>query len=380
VNVQIEEVESNLKFDKDNNYIEIESIKQENNDKINQLMKENEALRVKLSQVREDYNEMNEVYETDKALWSNKYNHLMEDKNAIQNEYLTFKNKYNLNVDDLNQKLQNDRITLQQIYNEAIKKRDEKFNTQINKANKYFAQKFEYINNLNQELTLKNNELINTLNIYENQQNKDKETQLEVILHSIQRYKNEIKDLYNSKDKDIEEIQNKIIAEKKDYSNKIINLQKKLREYEIKRTTFTANKLKQNANSEKDSDEQDIYISRLKSQIAALEKTNFLLKIDKRDVVKDNDKNLRTRKKNINMNFGFIPTKSRITTNLKDNKENEYRRSNASSHQWGIEKKNLFNNGFNRQSFRNTYEKKENKKESDEEESNSSIIINDNDE
>ena len=68
-------------------------------------MKENEALRVKLSQVREDYNEMNEVYETDKALWSNKYEHLMEDKNTIQNEYLTFKNKYNLNIDDLNKKV-----------------------------------------------------------------------------------------------------------------------------------------------------------------------------------------------------------------------------------------------------------------------------------
>ena len=399
VNVQIEEVESNLKFDKDNNYIEIESIKQENNDKINQFVKENEALRMKLSQVREDYNEMNEVYETDKALWSNKYQHLLADKNTLQNEYLTFKNKYNSNIDDLNKKLQNDRITLQQIYNEAIKKRDEKFNTQINNANKYFGQKFEYINNLNQELTLKNNELINTLNIYENQQNKGKETQLEVILHSIQRYKKEIKDLYNSKDQDIEEIQNKIISEKKNYSNKIINLQKKLREYEIKRSTFTANKLKQNANSEKDSDDQDIYIARLKNQIAALEKTNFMLKIDKRDAIKDNDKNLRTRKKNMNMNYGFIPTKSRISTNLKDNKENEYRRSNASMRRWaagpGIEKKNLFNSGLsgiNGQTFKNTIEKKEDEKsdidndnnkkdENEDDESNSgSIIDNDNDE
>ena len=387
VNVQIEEVESNLKFDKNNNYIEIESIKTENNDKINQLMKENDALRIKLSQVREDYNEMNEVYETDKALWSNKYNHLLEDKNTIQNEYLTLKNKYNLNIDDLNKKLQNDRITLQQIYNEAIKKRDEKFNVQIMNANKYFAHKFEYINNLNQELTLKNNDLINTLNIYENQQNsKNKETQLEVILHSIKRFRKEINELYNSKDKEIEELQSKIINNKKNYTNKIIELQKKLREYEIKRSTFTASKLKQNANSERDLDEQDIYISRLKSQIAALEKTNFMLKIDKRDVAKDNDKNLRTRKKNINMNFSFIPNKSRISTLAKENKENEYRRSNASSQRWGgnIEKKNLFNSGINRQSINTMISKKnekENEDEKDDEDSNSgSIIDNDIDE
>ena len=56
-----------------------------------------------------------------------------------------------------------------------------------------------------------------------------------------------------------------------------------------------------------------------------------MLKIDKRDVIKDNDKNLRSRKKNINMNIGFIPNKSRIYTSLKDNKENEFRRSNASN-------------------------------------------------
>jgi hypothetical protein len=350
-------------------------------------MKENDALRIKLSQVREDYNEMNEVYETDKALWSNKYNHLLEDKNTIQNEYLTLKNKYNLNIDDLNKKLQNDRITLQQIYNEAIKKRDEKFNVQIMNANKYFAHKFEYINNLNQELTLKNNDLINTLNIYENQQNsKNKETQLEVILHSIKRFRKEINELYNSKDKEIEELQSKIINNKKNYTNKIIELQKKLREYEIKRSTFTASKLKQNANSERDLDEQDIYISRLKSQIAALEKTNFMLKIDKRDVSKDNDKNLRTRKKNINMNFSFIPNKSRISTLAKENKENEYRRSNASSQRWGgnIEKKNLFNSGISRQSINTMITKKnekENEDEKDDEDSNSgSIIDNDIDE
>ena len=122
-----------------------------------------------------------------------------------------------------------------------------------------------------------------------------------------------------------------------------------------------------------------------------------MLKIDQRDVVKDNDKNLRTRKKNINMNFGFIPTKSRITTNLKENKENEYRRSNAYM-RWGagtgIERKNLFNSGISgltNRSIKNMSVKKEeedeknendyNKNENEDDESNSgSIIDNDNDE
>ena len=95
-------------------------------------MKENEALRNKLSGVQADFNELSEVYEKDKTLWSNKYNHLLDDKKTIETDLIYFKNKYNSNIDDLTQKLQNDRINLQQIYDEAIKKRDEKFNIQIN--------------------------------------------------------------------------------------------------------------------------------------------------------------------------------------------------------------------------------------------------------
>ena len=161
--------------------------------------------------------------------------------------------------------------------------------------------------------------------------------------------------------------------EKKSYSNKILELQKKLREYEIKRSVFSANKLKQNVNSEKDSDEQEVYISRLKAQISALEKTNFMLKIDKRDVDKDNDKILRTRKKNTSNNF-FIPNKSRMSTYIKENKENNYRKSNASTRPFGVEKKNLFNIGFNRKSAKNFNEKR-NVKNIEVNESNSESII-----
>jgi hypothetical protein len=181
-----------------------------------------------------------------------------------------------------------------------------------------FAQKFEYINNLNQSLTLKNNELINTLNDYEAQLNtKDKEAKSAVALQSIQRYKKDINELNDKKDKNIEELESKIIAERKEFTTKIIQLQKKLRDYEIKRSTFSANVLKQNVNSEKDSDEQSLLITRLKNQISALEKANFRLQIDNRDTAKDN-KNLRRRSRESSNQQTFIP-KSRITTSGKEN-------------------------------------------------------------
>ena len=345
---QIEEVESNLKLSKNNNYIQIENLKNDNNEKMNQLMKENEILRKKLSTVQEDYNELSEVFEKDKTLWSNKYNHLLDDKNTLESELTNFKNKYNSHVDGLSQKLQNDRINLQQIYDDAIKKRDEKFNTQINNANKLFAQKFEYINNLNQTLTLKNNELLDILNNYEAQLNtKDKEAKLAVALESITRYKKDIVELNNSKVKNVEELESKIIIEKREFSNKMLQLQKKLRDYEIKRSSFSASLLKQNANSEKDSDEQSMIITRLKSQIAALEKANFRLQIDNRDTVKDN-KNLRRRSRESNVNGmqSFIP-RGRITTT---GKENVKIINNLPRETMNLQKKNLLDK-FNKQKF-----------------------------
>ena len=344
VTYQIDEVQKNLSEEKNKNLIMIDNIKDDNTNKNSQLLKENKALKLKLTELQADFNEMCEVYEKDKTLWSNKYRHLLDDKKNIENELINFKNKYNTNIDDLNIKLNNDRINLQQIYNDAILKRDEKFNTQINKANKYFASKFEYINNLNQTLTLKNNELISTLNEYENKFNsKDKEAQLAVTLQSITRFKKDINELNNSKDKDIEELQSKLIEEKKNFSNKILMMQRKLRNYELKRTSFSASALKQNVDNEKNIDEHDLTITRLKSQIAALEKTNFRLKIDKRDMAKDN-KNLR-RKSSKDNNLMFLP-KTRITTTGKENKKI------IGNIDMSTQKKNLLEK-FNKQKFEN---------------------------
>ena len=290
------------------------------------------------------------MYEKDKALWTNKYNVLIDDKNTIETELFNFKNKYNSNVDDLSQKLQNDRINLQQIYDDAIKKRDEKFNTQINNANKLFAQKFEYINNLNQSLTLKNNELINTLNNYEAQLNtKDKEAKLAVALQSIERYKKDINELNDTKDKNIEELESKIINERKEFTIKIIDLQKKMRNYEIKRSTFSANVLKQNVNSEKDLDEQSMLIARLKNQIATLEKANFRLQIDKRDAAKDN-KNLRRRSREHSGSKNIFIPKGRITTAGKEN--NNTMGNNMPRETVNIQRKNLLDK-FNKQKYEN---------------------------
>ena len=346
VTYQIDEVQKNLSEEKNKNLIMIDNLKGDNNSKNTQLLKENKALRLKLTELQADFNEMSEVYEKDKTLWSNKYSHLLDDKKNIEKELINFKNKYNTNIDDLNTKLNNDRINLQQIYNDAIIKRDEKFNIQINKANKYFASKFEYINNLNQSLTIKNNELISTLNEYESKFNsKDKESQLAVTLQSITRFKKDINEISNSKDKEIEELQSKLIEEKREFSKKILSMQRKLRNYEINRSAFSASALKQNASSERNGDEHDLTIARLKNQITALEKTNFRLKIDKRDALRDN-KNLKRR--NSKENIMFVP-RSRITTTGKENKKIL---GNNIQIDMSTQKKNLLEK-FNKQKFEN---------------------------
>ena len=90
-------------------------------------------------------------------------------------------------------------------------------------------------------------------------------------------------------------------------------------------------------------------ITRLKSQIAALEKANFRLQIDNRDTVKDN-KNLRrrSRESNINGMQSFIP-RGRITTS---GKENVKIINNLPRETMNLQKKNLLDK-FNKQKFEN---------------------------
>ena len=120
-----------------------------------------------------------------------------------------------------------------------------------------------------------------------------------------------------------------------------------MRNYEINRSSFSASVLKQNVNSEKDSDEQSMLITRLKSQIAALEKTNFRLKIDKRETVKDN-KNLRRKSKEPSGSQTFIP-KGKITTT---GKENSRMVSNVPRETLNLQRKNLLEK-FNKQKYDN---------------------------
>ena len=73
VTSQIEEVKKNLDEEKNRNLIQIDNIKGDNDIKNTQLLKENQALRAKLKELENDFNELGEVYEKDKTLWSNKY-------------------------------------------------------------------------------------------------------------------------------------------------------------------------------------------------------------------------------------------------------------------------------------------------------------------
>ena len=124
-------------------------------------------------------------------------------------------------------------------------------------------------------------------------------------------------------------------------------MQSKLRNYEIKRSNFNASALKQNYNSEKNIDEQDVMISRLKNEIAALEKANFRLKIEKRDNLKDN-KSLKRRNSREN-NLMFIP-KTRVTTTTKDKKN--IGNNNSQFDIVSTQKKNLLEK-FNKQKSEN---------------------------
>ena len=83
-------------------------------------------------------------------------------------------------------------------------------------------------------------------------------------------------------------------------------MQKKLRDYEMKRTVFTNDNLKQKTESEKENDEQTLQIERLRNKINQLEKSNFRLQLDNRETQKDM-KNLKRKNHSSLGNINYVP-------------------------------------------------------------------------
>jgi hypothetical protein len=181
--------------------------------------------------------------------------------------------------------------------------------------------KFEVVNKLNKELIEKNLSLIEKLNELEGNKNiKEKETELALLNQNINRYKIYINNIAEEKDKEIDRLQKKILEEKKSYSLKLMEMQKKLRDYEMKRTVFTNDNLKQKTESEKENDEQTLQIQRLRNKINQLEKSNFRLQLDNRETQKDM-KNLKRKNHSSLGNINYVPK-------YKPGKENNRTQSN----------------------------------------------------
>ena len=318
---QTNELESNLEKERNENLVKLSALKKECKEKNEQLLKENETIVQKLNSLQDEYNELAEEYEKDKTLWENKYKNLLDEKDTANDNLNKFKSKYNQHTEYLQSKLENDQIEFQQVYNDAFYKNDEKFNEELRNNNKYFVSKFEVVNKLNKELIEKNLSLIEKLNELEGNKNiKEKETELALLNQNINRYKIYINNIAEEKDKEIDRLQKKILEEKKSYSLKLMEMQKKLRDYEMKRTVFTNDNLKQKTESEKENDEQTLQIQRLRNKINQLEKSNFRLQLDNRETQKDM-KNLKRKNHSSLGNINYVPK-------YKTGKENNRTQSN----------------------------------------------------
>lgn len=359
---QTKELEENLIKEREENIAKINQMKKEFKERNEQISKENEAIQSKLRQNELDYNELANNYDKDTSLWKNKYAHLNEEKEKAFNDLNAFKEKYNSNVDDLQSKVISERERLEQIYRNAVNKREESFNKQLLDANKLFAAKYESVNSQNQQLTLENKKLIETLNQYESQGSlKEKETKLVLSKEASQRLKKEISNLTNTKDKQIEELMSTILKERRQFTSKVIELENKLREYESKRKSLAVDKVRQKAFGDKDKDEYVLLIDRLRTKIAELEKANIRLSTENRDSLKENE----TLKKR-NTSNGHSSSSSYIPRNRMNsgNKENLRTQSNIPVDILNMNKKNLllkfnqkeddlqsFGAGSNRNSF-----------------------------
>ena len=336
---QTKELEENLIKEREENIAKINQMKKEFKERNEQISKENEAIQNKLRQNELDYNELYNAYEKDTSLWKNKYDNLNDEKERAFNDLNAFKEKYNANLNDLQGKVISERERLEKIYRDAVTKREESFNKQLLDAKKLFAEKFESVNNQNQQLTLENKKLIDTLNQYESQSSlKEKETKLVLSKEASQRLKKEINNLSLTKDKQIEELMSTILTERRQFTSKVIELENKLREYESKRKSLAVDRVRQKAFGDKDKDEYGILIDRLRTKISELEKSNMRLSTENRDSMKENE-SLRKR----NSSNGHSSSSSYIPRHRLNsgNKENLRTQSNIPVDFLNMNRKNL---------------------------------------
>ena len=261
-------------------------------------MKENEALRVKLSQVREDYNEMNEVYETDKALWSNKYEHLMEDKNTIQinhekimklnkenfkkekksleeilYELLQKYNKTNINI-SLNQKINDD-------LNNNLNDINEKIDIIKNKIENIKFQKENTLNELEQEIKKLNLKLINEQNNF-NEKMALKKQEMEYCTNEIELNTKELNEFKNSFDEKILQCKEILINDFSKELNDLNNEKKELENiYNKKKMEFQSLEQLYNNQIILLSREKEVLTEKLKNVNVQIEEVESNLKFDK---------------------------------------------------------------------------------------------------
>ena len=316
---QTKELEDNLSLEKEENKIKINQLKKEHKNRLDQIQNENLAIKNKLKQNEVEYKELQNNYEKDISLWNNKAKHLTEEKENSLKELKDFKNKYNQNVEDLQSKVVSEREKLDEIYSNAINKREKDFNNQLIKANNLFSEKFVKLNELNHKLTLENKELIDKLNHYQNDnETTKKQEQYLISKENTERIKKEFTEVVKNKDAEIEELNGLLLKERREYTMKIIQLEKKLREYESKRKNYAIDMVKQKSFGAKDKDDQSIQIENLRNKISDIEKSNSKLYSENREHLKEID-SIKRRNNSLLHNTinNFIP-KNKLFYNNKD--------------------------------------------------------------
>ena len=284
------------------------------------LVKDNISLQEKLQKLEQSYNKLTNSYDTEKSNWENKFSFINEQKETLTKELAELKQKYNLNMDELQKKILEERERLEQIYKKSLADGDNIHNQQLMQAQETFNKKYEEVNVQNNNLIAENATLTKKIEDYQNNSNLSEiDIKLKEALEKEKKYKEQFEKLKKEKDDTINQLKAKLNNETESHKKKIEELEIKLQEYEGKRNDKNADLIKSKAVSDKDNENKVLLIQQLNETLERLKKENEKLISENKEAQRENEnyrKSSRASSKNSsNIGMNYIPKRRNVNNN-----------------------------------------------------------------
>lgn len=310
------ELESNLEKERKESEKKIEEIKSEYRRENTLIVKEKETMQIKMKELDSNYTKLCAEYEKDQQLWEQKFNHLDEQKSKAEFELTTVQLHFKEKLESFTKEgtMEKDKLknlkkviaeSLQTDFEKHIKELQDNHNFKISELNKN-------IRGLETEKKVLSEKLKEKIN-------KSNMSDLEKKVLIMTENENNIKDSFNKlaleSDKSIGVLNSVIEKERKESSQKILDLETDLRKLQNGQSLLISNHAKEMAFANKEMDMMQRNIENLNKRIVSLERLNTNIHNENIRLNKENETLVKKCRSNSNSS-----SKIRFTSANKENR------------------------------------------------------------